>query len=77
MTSISVVVQLYRVVAGQRVLIGTSPDPVAYGAASIGRSAVGGTCTPATYYAVSSHSATLGAFRFSDSRSEEQYVSCA
>jgi hypothetical protein len=77
MTSISVSVQLYRIVDGQYVLIGESPDPTDSGVPSIGRSAVGDTCVPGDYYAQSQHSAILGSYGFSDTHSEYQTIDCS
>lgn len=78
MEVISVEVLLYQEVGAQKVLIGTSPDPIATGRASIGRSAVGGTCTPGYYYAESTHFAKFGPYTFTKSiESGRQFVSCA
>lgn len=78
MEVISVEVLLYQEIGGQKLLIGTSPDPIATGRASIGRSAVGGTCTPGYYYAESEHLAKLGPYTFTKSiESGRQFVSCA
>lgn len=73
MEVVSVQVKLYK----GDVLLGVSPDPIELGKPSIGRSAVGPDCVPATYRATSEHYAKLGAFVFTTSRSQQNWVSCS
>jgi hypothetical protein len=69
--------ELYRVVKGQTVLVGVSPEPVDYGVPMIGRSADGGTWIPGTFYAVSKPQRHARKLSWSGSASHQREVSCA